>query len=94
LEEKVVVMRHALKNALIPVITLIGLQTPVVIGGTVVIERIFSLPGMGRLLMEAVNGKDHPLVMGIVVLFAVVMVLINLAVDLTYSFLDPTVHYE
>lgn len=94
LEERVVVMRHALKNALIPVITLIGLQTPVVIGGTVVIERIFSLPGMGRLLMDAVNGKDHPLVMGIVILFAVVMVLMNLIVDLTYAFLDPTVQYE
>ncbi len=94
LQEKVVVIRHALKNALIPVITLIGLQTPVVIGGTVVIERIFSLPGMGRLLMDAVNGKDHPLVMGIVILFAVVMVLMNLMVDLTYAFLDPTVQYK
>jgi peptide/nickel transport system permease protein len=94
LQEKVVVIRHALKNALIPVITLIGLQTPVVIGGTVVIERIFSLPGMGRLLMDAVNGKDHPLVMGIVILFAVVMVLMNLIVDLTYAFLDPTVQYK
>ncbi len=94
LQEKVVVKRHALKNALIPVITLIGLQTPVVIGGTVVMERIFSLPGMGRLLMDAVNGKDHPLVMGIVILFAVVMVLMNLIVDLTYAFLDPTVQYE
>jgi peptide/nickel transport system permease protein len=94
LQEKVVVIRHALKNALIPVITLIGLQAPILIGGTVVIERIFSLPGMGRLLMDAVNGKDHPLVMGIVILFAVVMVLMNLIVDLTYAFLDPTVQYK
>ena len=94
LRERVVVFRHALKNALIPVITLIGLQAPVLIGGTVVMERIFSLPGMGRLLMDAINGKDQPLVMGIVILFAVVMVLINLFVDLTYAFLDPTVQYK
>ncbi len=94
LRERVVVMRHALKNALIPVVTLIGLQTPVVIGGAVVMERIFSLPGMGRLLMDAINGKDQPLVMGIVVLFAVVMVVVNLVVDLTYAWLDPTVQYR
>ena len=94
LRERVVVFRHALKNALIPVVTLIGLQAPVLIGGTVVIERIFALPGMGRLLMDAINGKDQPLVMGIVVLFAVVMVVINLVVDMTYAFLDPTVQYK
>jgi len=93
LRERVVVMRHALKNALIPVITLIGLQTPVLIGGTVVIEKIFSLPGMGRLLMDAVTGKDQPLVMGIVLLFGVAMILINLIVDLTYAYLDPTVQF-
>ena len=94
LRERIVVMRHALKNALIPVVTLIGLQAPVLIGGAVVIERIFSLPGMGRLLMDAINGKDQPLVMGIVILFAVVMVVMNLLVDLTYAFLDPTVQYK
>ncbi|MBN1685586.1 MAG: ABC transporter permease [Spirochaetales bacterium] len=94
LRESVVVLRHALRNAFIPVITLIGLQTPVLIGGTVVIERIFSLPGMGRLLMAAIDSKDHPLVMGIVVLFGVVMVFINLIVDLTYAWLDPTVKYN
>jgi peptide/nickel transport system permease protein len=94
LGEKVVVTRHALKNALIPVITLIGLQTPVVIGGAVVVERIFSLPGMGRLLMDSINSKDQPLVMGIVLIFAVVMVLMNLIVDLTYVWLDPTVRYK
>lgn len=94
LTEKVVVLRHALKNALIPVITLIGLQTPVLIGGAVVVERIFSLPGMGRLLMDSINSKDQPLVMGIVLIFAVVMVLMNLIVDLTYVWLDPTVRYK
>jgi peptide/nickel transport system permease protein len=94
LEESVVVRRHALKNAVIPVITLIGLQAPVLIGGTVIIERIFSLPGMGRLLMDGVTGKDHPLVNGIVVLFAVCMVLLNLMIDLAYAFLDPKVEYK
>jgi peptide/nickel transport system permease protein len=94
LEERTVIMRHALRNALIPVITLVGLQTPVLIGGTVVIERIFSLPGMGRLLMDSIQNKDQPLIMAIVILFAVVMVVINLIVDLTYAWLDPTVHYN
>ena len=94
LGERVVVRRHALKNAVIPVITLIGLQAPVLIGGTVIIERIFSLPGMGRLLMDAVTGKDHPLVNGVVILFAACTVLINLMVDLTYGFLDPQVQYK
>jgi peptide/nickel transport system permease protein len=94
LGESVVVRRHALKNAVIPVITLIGLQAPVLIGGTVIVERIFSLPGMGRLLMDGVTGKDHPLVNGIVVLFAACMVLLNLMIDLTYAFLDPKVQYK
>ncbi len=94
LRERIVVMRHALKNALIPVITLVGLQMTVLIGGTVIIERIFSLPGMGRLLMDAVNGKDHPLVMAIVVLFALAMVIINLLVDLTYAYFEPSVQYK
>ena len=94
LRERVVVVRHALKNALIPVITVIGFQVPVLIGGTVIIERIFCLPGMGRLLMGAILDKDHPLVCGVVFLFAASMVLINLMVDLTYGFLDPRVHYK
>jgi peptide/nickel transport system permease protein len=94
LRERVVVRRHALKNAVIPVVTLIGLQAPVLVGGTVIIERIFSLPGMGRLLMDGVTGKDHPLVNGIVVLFATCMVVLNLVVDLTYAFLDPKVQYK
>ena len=94
LRERLVVMRHALKNALIPVITIVGLQVPIMIGGTVIIEQIFCLPGMGRLIISAVIDRDEPLVRGIVLILAVGLVLINLAVDLTYGFLDPRVHYK
>jgi len=94
LRETVVVMRHALKNALIPVITTVGLQTAVMLGGTVVIEQIFVLPGMGRLIISALMQRDHQLVCGIMLVFAGLLVVINLVVDLTYAFLDPRVHYK
>jgi peptide/nickel transport system permease protein len=92
--EKVVVVRHALKNALIPVITIIGIQVPIMIGGTVITEQIFSLPGMGRLMVDAVFNRDEPLISGLVLIFAAALVLINLAIDLAYGFLDPRVHYK
>jgi len=94
LRERVVVIRHALKNALIPVITVIGFQLPVMIGGTVIIEQIFCLPGMGRLIVEATLYRDYPVISGIMVLFSVGLVFINLMVDLTYAYLDPRVHYK
>jgi peptide/nickel transport system permease protein len=94
LRERSVVMRHALKNSLIPVVILIGLQAPILIGGVVVIEQIFDLPGLGRLMIEAVSFRDYPLVMGIMLFFGVGMVIINLAVDMTYSFLDPRIKYK
>jgi peptide/nickel transport system permease protein len=94
LREKVVVIRHALKNALIPVITLIGLWMPVLIGGTVIIERIFALQGMGYLIVDATEFRDYPLMSGVMLLFGVGMVVINLFVDLTYAFLDPRVQYK
>ncbi len=94
LRERVVVVRHALKNALIPVIILIGLQLPILIGGVVIIEQIFDLPGLGRLLVESVSYRDYPLVMGIMLFFGVGMVLINLAVDMTYGLLDPRITYQ
>jgi peptide/nickel transport system permease protein len=94
LTERVVVLRHALKNALIPVVTLIGLQLPVLLGGTVIIENIFGLPGMGRLTLEAMIQRDQPVIAGVMVLFAVVLVLVNLLADLTYAFLDPRVQYR
>ena len=94
LGERVVVTRHALKNALIPVITVMGFQLPVLIGGTVIIEQIFMLPGMGRLLVEATLNRDYPVISGIMFLFSIILVLVNLAVDLAYGLLDPRVHYR
>jgi len=94
LRERVVVVRHTLKNALIPVVTVIGIQMPVLIGGAVIIEQIFCLPGVGRLLINSTVARDEPVIGGIVLIFAAVLVLINLVVDLTYGFLDPRVHYK
>jgi len=94
LRERVVILRHSLKNALIPVVTVIGLQMPLMFGGTVIIEQIFSLPGIGRLLLDAVIHRDTPVISGVTILFAVALVLINLMVDLTYAYLDPRVHYK
>ena len=94
LKEKIVVTRHALKNALIPVITIVGLSMPVMIGGTVIIEQIFVLPGMGRLIIGAIQFRDYPLMSGIMVIYTSVIVLINIMVDLTYAYLDPRVRYK
>ncbi|MBA7658482.1 Dipeptide transport system permease protein DppB [subsurface metagenome] len=94
LKERVVIIRHALKNALIPVITVIGLQVPVVVGGTVIIEVIFCLPGMGRLAFNAIFQRDEPLICGVMLVFAAFLMLINLMVDLTYAYLDPRIHYK
>ncbi|NVM27147.1 MAG: ABC transporter permease [Desulfobacterales bacterium] len=94
LRERAVIIRHALKNALIPVITIIGIQVPVLIGGTVIIEQIFMLPGMGRLSIGAVFLRDMPLICGVMIIFAVGLVLINLMVDLTYGYLDPRVQFK
>lgn len=94
LRERMVITRHALKNALIPVVTILGIQIPVVIGGTVITETLFQLPGMGRLLINAANNRDLPLISGITIVFASALILINLAVDLTYAFLDPRIRYK
>jgi peptide/nickel transport system permease protein len=94
LTEKVIATRHALKNALIPVISIIGIQLPVLIGGTVIIEQIYSLPGMGRLIISACLRRDYTLVTGIMFVYAIVLMLINLITDLTYTYLDPKVKYK
>ena len=91
LAEALVVSRHALKNAFIPVITIIGLQIPILIGGTVIIEQIFMLPGMGRLIVQSLLLRDYPVVSGIMLFFSFGLMLINLLVDLTYGFLDPRI---
>ena len=94
LSERIVVIRHALKNALIPVITIIGMWLPVLIAGAVVIETIFVLPGMGRLMIFVLNQRDYTVLAGINILIAVVVVMANLAVDITYAYLDPRVKYK
>jgi peptide/nickel transport system permease protein len=88
-----VVRRHALPNALIPVVTVIGLQVGTLLGGAVIAETIFAWPGMGRLLIQAINQRDYPLVQGIVLVAALVVSLINLLVDLLYATLNPRVRY-
>ena len=94
LKERAVVIRHAVKNALIPVVTLIGLQLPILVGGAVIMENIFNLPGLGRLLLNALNERDYPMVSGINLFFATGVVLTNLLIDLVYAVLDPRVRYD
>ena len=94
LQERVVIVRHAIKNALIPVVTLIGLQIPILIGGSVIMESIFSIPGLGRLMLDALNDRDYPVVSGINLTFAAAVMAINLMVDLIYAVLDPRVGYR
>ena len=94
LKERVVIVRHAVKNALIPVVTLIGMQLPILVGGSVIMENIFNLPGLGRLMLDALNARDYPVVSGINLFFATAVMGINLIIDLIYPYLDPSVRYE
>ena len=108
LRERVVIIRHAVKNAFIPVVTrsagligrvaaaqpLCGLQLPILVGGAVIMENIFNLPGLGRLLVNALNERDYPLVSGINLTFAAAVMGINLMVDLIYAYLDPRIRYS
>ena len=94
LTEKVIILRHAMKNALIPVITLIGLFVPILLGGTVIIEQIFTIPGMGQLLLESVTARDYPVITGIFLIVGLIVIGTNLLVDLCYGFLDPKVRYD
>ncbi|HEX9976932.1 MAG TPA: ABC transporter permease [Dehalococcoidales bacterium] len=94
LVERVVVTRHALKNALIPVVTIIGLQVPILIGGTAIMEQIFVLPGVGRYLVEALGRRDYPILSGINLIMASFVLIVNLVVDLVYAYLDPRVQYR
>ena len=108
LRERVVIIRHTIKNALIPVVTrsagligraaaaqpLCGLQLPILVGGAVIMENIFNLPGLGRLLVDALQTRDYPMVSGVNLFFATGVVLLNLLIDLIYPYLDPRVRYE
>ena len=94
LNERVVVIRHAIKNALIPVVTLVGLQLPILVGGSVIIESIFNLPGAGRLMLSALQDRDYPVISGVNLFFATVVMANNLFIDLIYPYLDPRVRYR
>jgi peptide/nickel transport system permease protein len=91
--ERVVVWRHALKNAFLPVVTVLGIEFAFLIGGLVVTETVFNLPGVARFLVEAILWRDYPVVQNLVMFIAVVVILVNLAVDMLYGWLDPRVHY-
>ena len=94
LRERVIILRHVIKNALIPVVTLVGLQLPILIGGSVIMENMFAMPGLGRLMLEALTVRDYPVVSGINLFFATAVMTINLLIDILYGYLDPRVKYR
>jgi peptide/nickel transport system permease protein len=94
LPERLVIMRHALRNALIPIITIFALELPGLIGGTIIIESIFSLPGMGQLMFQSLDSGDYPVIMGITVLAAILTLASYLAADILYVIVDPRISYE
>jgi peptide/nickel transport system permease protein len=94
LRERVVIMRHALRNALIPVVTIIGFSVPGLFGGSVLIEQIFSWPGLGQMYLKSITQRDYPLVMGMVLISAALVLISNLLVDILYTFLDPRISYD
>ncbi|MDA1000554.1 MAG: ABC transporter permease [bacterium] len=94
LTEFIVIHRHALKNALIPVVTVMGLQVGFLVGGTIIVETIFSIPGLGQYGINAISSRDYPAVMGFILVSSFIFVLANLIVDLLYAYLDPRIRYE
>jgi peptide/nickel transport system permease protein len=94
LEEKSVVLVHAFRNALIPIITVLGLALPEMVGGAVITETVFSWPGMGSLLVEGVAGRDYPLIMGISLIVGTTVLFANLLTDIAYAFADPRIRYQ
>lgn len=94
LDERLVINRHALRNALIPVVTIVGLQVGYLLGGDILVEIVFSYPGIGMTMVNGILARDFPLVQGAILLVASSYVLVNLLVDLTYAYLDPRIHYE
>ena len=93
LPTRIVYLRHALRNALLPVLTIVGLQFGAMLSGTVVTETVFSRPGLGRLVVSAILWQDYPLVQGIVLFMATIYVVVNLLVDISYAWLDPRIRY-
>jgi peptide/nickel transport system permease protein len=94
LRERRVVLKHAFKNAIIPVVTIVGIQIGQIASGTVIMETIFGLPGMGRFLVDAIYQRDYPVVQGVNLLIASIIICVNLLVDMTYAYLDPRIRYQ
>jgi glutathione transport system permease protein len=94
LREWVVIIKHCLRNALIPVVTMMGLQFGFLLGGSIVVEAVFNWPGVGRLLVDAVNVRDYPIIQALVLMFSLEFILINLVVDVLYGFINPTIRYK
>ncbi len=94
LNERVVIMRHTIKNALIPVVTLIGMQLPLLVGGSVIMEELFNLPGIGRMFLDSLEGRDYPVIQGVNLFFGAVVLLTILLIDMIYPYLDPRVRYS
>jgi glutathione transport system permease protein len=94
LKERTVIFKHCLRNALIPVVTMMGLQFGFLLGGSIVVETVFNWPGVGRLLVDAVGMRDYPVIQSLVLLFSLEFILINLVVDLLYGFINPTIRYQ
>jgi glutathione transport system permease protein len=94
LNERTVILKHCLRKALIPVVTMTGLQFGFLLGGSIVVETVFNWPGLGRLLVDAVGMRDYPVIQALVLLFSLEFILINLVVDLLYGFINPTIRYR
>ncbi len=94
LREKVIIIKHALKNALIPIITVVGLQFGLLLGGAVLTETVFAWPGLGRLIVDSILARDYAMIQGSILIFGLLYTLVNLLVDLTYAFVDPRIRYE
>lgn len=94
LSERSVVMRHTLKNVLIPIVTVVGLSFGALLGGAIITESIFGLPGVGSLAIDAIHNRDYPMIQGTVLLVAITFIFVNLFVDILYAFIDPRIHYE
>lgn len=94
LREWIVIIKHCLRNALIPVVTMMGLQFGFLLGGSIVVEAVFNWPGVGRLLVDAVNVRDYPVIQALVLMFSLEFILINLVVDVLYGFINPTIRYK
>jgi len=94
LKEEVVIVKHALRNALIPIITVVGLQFGSLLGGAVLTETVFAWPGMGRLIVDSILARDYPVIQGTILIFGLLYILVNLAVDLLYAVIDPRIRYE